>query len=91
MPGIPAIDRPIKLTTTIRESLRVRLDLYLYSEVESRVPKGAYQQFLEGLIREFFDSRSMDLAPFGLEGSVKGSERTISLLKERLEGEQKDV
>jgi hypothetical protein len=34
--------------------LRAQLDLFLYSELEGRVPKGAYKGLIEGLLREFF-------------------------------------
>lgn len=55
MTGRPNIIRPVKLTTCIPEDLRAKLDLYLYSHLEGRVPKGAYQKFLCERIREFFD------------------------------------
>lgn len=39
-----------------------RLDLYLYSEAEQRVPEGAYKNFLSERIMEFFNSGSFDLS-----------------------------
>jgi hypothetical protein len=36
--------------------LKLKLDLYLFSELENRVPKGAYQRFLVGLLREHFSN-----------------------------------
>lgn len=57
----PNIQRPIKLTTNLPEDIRARLDLHLFSEVEGRVPKGAYSVFLIDRIRDFFDSTSIDL------------------------------
>jgi hypothetical protein len=50
----PNITRPVKLTTTLPEDIRAKLDLFLYSELEGRVPKGAYQAFFLERIREFF-------------------------------------
>lgn len=47
--------RPVHLHTTIPEDLRARMDLHLYSDVEKRVPMGAYQQFICGLVKDFFD------------------------------------
>lgn len=38
----------------IQEPLAARLELYLTSEVEGRVPFGGYQVFFDRLIREFF-------------------------------------
>lgn len=46
--------RPIKLTTYLPEDLRAQLDIHLYSEIEGRVPHGAYSQFLAERVREFF-------------------------------------
>lgn len=34
--------------------IKAKIDLHLFSEVEGRVPKGAYAKFFEGLAREFF-------------------------------------
>lgn len=50
----PNIIRPIKLTTTLPEDIRAKLDLHLYSDVEGRVPNGAIQKFLIARIQEFF-------------------------------------
>jgi hypothetical protein len=54
MPRRPNIDRPTRLELKLPESLRAKLDLHLFSEVEGRVPKGGYQAFFEQRIREFF-------------------------------------
>jgi hypothetical protein len=40
--------------------VRAKLDLYLFSEVEGKIPKGAYQQFLIDRITEFFNKRKAD-------------------------------
>lgn len=53
----PNILRPTKLTTYIPEDLRVKLDLYLYSEVEGRIPHGAYSRFLVERVKEFFERK----------------------------------
>lgn len=53
----PKILRPIRLSTTIPEDVRAKLDLYLYSEVEGRVPFGAYQKFIVERTQEFFAER----------------------------------
>jgi hypothetical protein len=36
------------------EDIRAKLDVYLFSAVEGRVPKGAYQAFFIERINEFF-------------------------------------
>ena len=86
----PALRRTRNLTTALDEELLTRLDLHLFSEVEGRVPKGAYQSFLHARLREFFDSISLDLAPFAgsLPGTqtVRGSTLAIEVLSTLLKG-----
>lgn len=48
-----------KLETTRLEislplPLRAQMDMRLFSELEGRVPHGAYSKFIEGLIRDHF-------------------------------------
>lgn len=47
--------RPRKLTIHLPEDQATRLDLYLWSESQQRVPHGAYQAFFIDRIKEFFD------------------------------------
>ena len=44
------------------QSVRDRVDLMLFSELEGRVPKGAYQKFFLGLLGDFFTTRTVDLS-----------------------------
>lgn len=53
----PNIIRPVRLHTNLPEDVRAKLDLLLYSQVEGRVPKGAYSVFLAERIREFLDRK----------------------------------
>jgi hypothetical protein len=92
----PDILRPIKLTTTLPEDIRAKLDLHLFSDLEGRIPKGAYQAFFIDRIQEFFDSRSLDLAKYlpGLPTSaiVRGSAAAISILDKLLtQGADDDI
>lgn len=48
----PNILRPTKLTMHLPEDVRAKLDLYLWSDVEGKVPKGAYSRFFTQLINE---------------------------------------
>lgn len=50
------IVRPTEVHVRLPEDLRARLDLYLYSTVENRIPVGAYTKFFEERTREFLDS-----------------------------------
>lgn len=66
-----------------------KITAYLYSELEQRVPLGAYQRLIVQLINEHFDFKLLDLAPYvgGSEGEhvVSGPPETIAALKARLE------
>lgn len=89
MPRPANILRPVKLTTTFPEDIRARLDLYLYSDLERRVPQGAYQRFLTDRTREFFTQSSLDLGLISTEAVpgrhiVRGSAETITLLSKLL-------
>lgn len=44
-----------KLNTSLPEALLAQVDLLLFSEVEGRVPYGAYGKLLEGLLRRWLD------------------------------------
>ena len=70
--------------TTVPKDLADRVDLLLFSDSEGRVPQGSLQSFLTRLVREFFSTRQLDLAPFlsSLPGEhvISGSDRTLSKL-----------
>lgn len=67
-----------------------RLMLHLNSDLEGRVPHGAYSRFLTDILRERFDEAQLDLAPFLHPESpsgtyvVRGEPATIQLLEQRL-------
>ena len=57
MRGRPPLVQPTrKLNTALDETLLARVDLLLFSELESRVPKGAYQKLINELLRHWLDS-----------------------------------
>jgi hypothetical protein len=70
-----------------------RLQLYLFSEVEGKVPYGAYQAFVTARLQEFFSGRLLDLAPWTGQPEcanlVRGNQATIELLTALLEGDRK--
>ena len=47
--------RSIYLNVGIPEDLRAKLDLHLFSSVEGRVPKGAYQKLISELLTKFLN------------------------------------
>lgn len=65
MPRRPNLERPVPLNLKLPEGLRTKLDLLLWSEVEKRVPRGAYQEFFIGLINQYFDrlAEKLDVQP----------------------------
>jgi len=48
-----------------------QLSAYLYSELEGRIPHGAYSRHLTDLLRAQFAGKSLDLAPW--VGSAPGA------------------
>ena len=91
----PSIIPKKHLHTTLPHDIAARLDLFLWSEVEGRVPSGAYQEFLCDRIREFFDQRKLDLAPFLLNAQIgqhiiSASPYTLAALTKHLKGEDDD-
>ena len=63
MPRPPNIQRPIRTETSLPEDIRTRLELLLWSEVENRVPQGAMQRVIVGLLREYLDQVEKGLRP----------------------------
>ena len=79
----------IMLNVALPLDVHTRLSAQLYSELEGRVPVGAYQRFFVEMIRERFEGKSLDLAPFIPEAPagafiVNGTTESILALKYRL-------
>lgn len=91
MPRRPAITPNVRLHTTLPPDISARLDLWLFSEAEGRVPKGAYQEFFVARTLEFFAEKTLDLAPFlgsaPGEFVVRAPVATLAALLARLKGE----
>lgn len=51
--------------------LYTQLSAHLYSELEGRVPHGAFSRFMIDLLRGHFTAAHLDLAPFA--GSIPGA------------------
>lgn len=90
----PAALKPMRrLHTSLDADLLTRLDLHLWSALESRVPHGAYQEFLTARITEWFNRATIDLAMYipGIrQGAyvVQGTPASIARLHAHLtEGE----
>lgn len=91
MPRRPNPTPSVILTTALPGEVHARMTLHLYSELEGRVPQGAYREFLSELIREFFDHRLFDLAPFAATDPgrylVRAHPETLRVLELTLKGE----
>ena len=75
----------VRQNLTIPAEMAARIDLLLFSELEGRVPQGAYQTFFTRLLREYFESNELDLTPYGLAGmSVRGNPYTLAKLAEAI-------
>ena len=83
----PNLIPSIMLNVALPQDVHTRLTLYLFSELEGRVPLGAYQRFFTERVREFFQSKQLDLSPYigGEAPAVSGSPDVIRWLEETLE------
>lgn len=84
MPPKAAITPNRHIHTTINAELGKKIEDYLFSELEGRVPKGAMQAFLTRQIHEFFSHVELDLSPYvgsmPTEFVVRGNKQSISAL-----------
>ncbi len=85
----PLIHPNVPKEISFDAALITRLDLILYSDVEGRVPKGAYQRFFNTLLAQYFEHKTLDLSPYlGTlpgEATVRGAEATIKRLEAALQ------
>ena len=54
MPRPKKTDRPVEKNISLPTSIVARCELEMYSELERKLPFGAWQKFLTGLINEHF-------------------------------------
>jgi hypothetical protein len=68
--------------------LYVQLSAHLYSELEGRVPHGAFSRFMINLLRAHFTEQELDLAPWtGVAPGayvLHGSPETLEALRRLL-------
>lgn len=78
----------VLLNVALPQDVHTQLSLFLYSDLEQRVPFGAYQRFLSSLIRGFFADTSLDLAPWlGVPPGafvIRGPREAIAALERHL-------
>lgn len=52
-------DRPVEKNISLPQSIVVRVELELFSELEGRVPFGAWQRYIVGLIEADMQKREV--------------------------------
>lgn len=83
MPQPFKLDRPTYVRFKVPESVATRLRLILFSELEGRVPQGAYQKFFLERLNEFFNWRRVEVFPgMPVLGPPESIEALLTLLKE---------
>lgn len=89
MPRPKNLDPTIYIRVGLPQLLWTRLNLFLFSEIEGRVPLGKYQEFFVSRIQEFFEHRHLDLAPYGFAPGyyVTGPKPMLDMLEQRLKEE----
>lgn len=63
MPRPKKTDRPVEKHLTIPTSLVAEVELRLYSDLEGKVPHGAWAKLIEELLREFVKRTPVTNAP----------------------------
>ena len=78
-----------QLNVALPLPLYMQLGAYLYSDLEQRVPHGAYSRFMINLLRGFFTQTQLDLAPYLASDPgafiVSGSPEAVEALRLMLE------
>lgn len=88
----PKMIHPTRLLhVALPEALLTRVDLLLWSEVEQRVPKGAYQAFLVPMIQEQLSLTTLQLEAFGAPHGyyIRGQKEMVEWLETHLKGAAK--
>jgi len=84
-----AVDPAIPLTVHVPAEAYRKMTIHLFSELEGRVPRGAYASFLGQLIRAFFSSAYLDISEHTMADAgtyvVHGNAETLEILKSMLE------
>ena len=81
-----------RLNIAINPELKARIGLILFSEMEGRVPKGAWQAFIEARMREWLQWRQQPLEQFGFPPGffVTGPAEMVEAVTDRLKGIEND-
>lgn len=61
MPRPRKVDRPMRCETTVPQSIHAKVMLELYSEVEGKVPFGAWSSLVSGLLAKWLEERGIQV------------------------------
>lgn len=92
MPRRPNVIPSTQLCVMLPEDIRGWLDLRLFSEVEGRVPLGAYQEFFARKIREEKEWGTLILDAYGAPPGnfISGPKESLDVLKQLLAAKTKE-
>jgi hypothetical protein len=81
----PSVEQSTQLEIHLPLRLKTKLSLALWSEVDQRIPQGAYTRLLVELIERHFEEKVLTIDPAARPPLVvRGSPAAISALKELL-------
>jgi len=61
MPRIKKIDRPKRVEVQLPESVKLKVDMELYSELEGKVPFGKFSELVTELLGDWLRARGVAL------------------------------
>ena len=59
MVRVKKIDRPKRVEVQLPESIKIKVDIELYSEIEGKVPFGSFSGLVTELLREWLKGRGI--------------------------------
>lgn len=88
MPRKPNPIPSVGIHLMLPEDIHTKLALFLHSDLEGRVPKGAYQRLFIELIQNHFHAATLDLSLYGFPQGyhVRGPREMIAALESHLKG-----
>lgn len=57
MPRPKKTDRPIEKSVNLPESIVAQVEIHLFSELEGKVPFGAWSELMKGLLKEWLEKK----------------------------------
>lgn len=75
----------IQLNVALPKPVFEQLSAHLYSELEGRVPYGAYSKFCAELITSYFRQQRIDLAPYAVGVELPSGVAVVSASPESAE------